>query len=64
MDHGTPSAEPGYREPGGGVVKTFYDGYGQICVEDWDLLVKLDADRVSILITSSAAFSNSNGTRN
>jgi biofilm PGA synthesis N-glycosyltransferase PgaC len=34
----------GYREPGGGVVKTFYDGYGQIRVEDWDLLVKLDAD--------------------
>jgi biofilm PGA synthesis N-glycosyltransferase PgaC len=34
----------GYREPGGGVVKTFYDGYEQIHVQDWELLVKLDAD--------------------
>jgi poly-beta-1,6-N-acetyl-D-glucosamine synthase len=34
----------GYREAGGGVVKTFYDGYEQIHVADWDLLVKLDAD--------------------
>jgi glycosyltransferase involved in cell wall biosynthesis len=34
----------GYREAGGGVVKTFYDGYEQIHVKDWDLLVKLDAD--------------------
>jgi poly-beta-1,6-N-acetyl-D-glucosamine synthase len=34
----------GYREAGGGVVKTFNDGYEQIRVQDWDLLVKLDAD--------------------
>lgn len=34
----------GYREPGGGVVKTFYDGYEQIHVQDWEMLVKLDAD--------------------
>ncbi len=34
----------GYREAGGGVVKTFNDGYQQIRETDWDLLVKLDAD--------------------
>ena len=34
----------GYREAGGGVVKTFNDGYEQIRETDWDLLVKLDAD--------------------
>lgn len=34
----------GYRQAGGGVVATFYDGYDQIASPDWDFLVKLDAD--------------------
>lgn len=34
----------GYREAGGGVVDTFYDGYAQIESSEWDFLVKLDAD--------------------
>jgi biofilm PGA synthesis N-glycosyltransferase PgaC len=34
----------GYRQAGGGVIDTFYDGYAQIESSDWDFLVKLDAD--------------------
>ena len=34
----------GYREAGGGVIATFYDGYEQIQSAEWDFLVKLDAD--------------------
>jgi glycosyltransferase involved in cell wall biosynthesis len=34
----------GFREAGGGVVATFYDGYAQLPSHDWDFLVKLDAD--------------------
>jgi poly-beta-1,6-N-acetyl-D-glucosamine synthase len=34
----------GYREAGGGVINTFYDGYSQIEASQWDFLVKLDAD--------------------
>jgi biofilm PGA synthesis N-glycosyltransferase PgaC len=34
----------GYREAGGGVINTFYDGYAQITSPEWDFLVKLDAD--------------------
>lgn len=34
----------GYREAGGGVIATFYDGYAQIATQEWDFLVKLDAD--------------------
>jgi glycosyltransferase involved in cell wall biosynthesis len=34
----------GFREAGGGVIDTFYDGYAQIESSEWDFLVKLDAD--------------------
>jgi len=34
----------GYRQAGGGVVATFYDGYAQLHNSEWDFLVKLDAD--------------------
>jgi glycosyltransferase involved in cell wall biosynthesis len=34
----------GYREPGGGVVAAFYDGYRQLDAPDWQFLVKLDGD--------------------
>lgn len=34
----------GYREAGGGVIATFYDGYAQLPSQEWDFLVKLDAD--------------------
>jgi len=34
----------GYREAGGGVINTFYDGYALMTVPYWDFLVKLDAD--------------------
>ena len=34
----------GFREAGGGVIATFYDGYAQIKEPGWDFLVKLDAD--------------------
>ena len=34
----------GFREAGGGVIATFYDGYAQIRFPQWDFLVKLDAD--------------------
>ena len=34
----------GFRQAGGGVVATFYDGYELLPTSDWDFLVKLDAD--------------------
>ncbi len=34
----------GFRQAGGGVIATFYDGYEQIKATDWDFLIKLDAD--------------------
>jgi poly-beta-1,6-N-acetyl-D-glucosamine synthase len=34
----------GFREAGGGVINTFYDGYAQIESSQWQFLVKLDAD--------------------
>jgi len=37
-------SDRGYRQPGGGVVEAFYDGYDQIGALDWDFLVKLDGD--------------------
>jgi glycosyltransferase involved in cell wall biosynthesis len=36
----------GYREAGGGVMDTFYDGYSLIQNSRWDFLVKLDADLI------------------
>jgi poly-beta-1,6-N-acetyl-D-glucosamine synthase len=34
----------GFRQAGGGVIDTFYDGYAQIACPQWDFIVKLDAD--------------------
>lgn len=34
----------GGRKQGGGVVDTFYDGYGLVSDEPWDFIVKFDAD--------------------
>jgi len=34
----------GFREAGGGVIATFYDGYAQLPTQEWDFIVKLDAD--------------------
>ncbi len=34
----------GFRQAGGGVIATFYDGYSHIDQSDWQYLVKLDAD--------------------
>ena len=34
----------GFRQAGGGVIATFYDGYEQIKSTEWDFLIKLDAD--------------------
>jgi biofilm PGA synthesis N-glycosyltransferase PgaC len=34
----------GFREAGGGVVSTFYDGLEQVEFPEWEFLVKLDAD--------------------
>ena len=34
----------GYRKSGAGVVEAFYDGYNSLDYEDWEFLVKLDAD--------------------
>jgi glycosyltransferase involved in cell wall biosynthesis len=36
----------GYREPGGGVIAAFYEGYERIGQTDWQFLVKLDGDLV------------------
>ena len=37
-------ADRGYRRQGGGVVETFYAGYEKVRDEEWDYLVKFDAD--------------------
>lgn len=37
-------SDRGFRQPGGGVVETFYDGYSQIGTLDWQFIVKLDGD--------------------
>jgi biofilm PGA synthesis N-glycosyltransferase PgaC len=34
----------GFRQAGGGVIATFYDGYELLPTSDWDFLVKLDSD--------------------
>jgi biofilm PGA synthesis N-glycosyltransferase PgaC len=34
----------GFRQAGGGVVDAFYDGYDRLASQEWDFLVKLDAD--------------------
>lgn len=34
----------GFRQAGGGVVESFYDGLGVVGDQDWDYLVKLDGD--------------------
>jgi poly-beta-1,6-N-acetyl-D-glucosamine synthase len=34
----------GFRQPGGGVVETFYDGYRLLVCRDWNFVVKLDGD--------------------
>jgi len=34
----------GFRNPGGGVIEAFYDGYRLLDEEPWDYLVKLDGD--------------------
>jgi glycosyltransferase involved in cell wall biosynthesis len=39
-------ANRGHRLPGGGVVEAFYDGYRTIQSDDWQFLVKFDADLV------------------
>jgi poly-beta-1,6-N-acetyl-D-glucosamine synthase len=37
-------SDRGYRQPGGGVVETFYDGYNQLGALEWQFVVKLDGD--------------------
>jgi biofilm PGA synthesis N-glycosyltransferase PgaC len=37
-------SDRGFRQAGGGVIATFYDGYSAMNVPDWDFIVKLDAD--------------------
>jgi biofilm PGA synthesis N-glycosyltransferase PgaC len=34
----------GFRQPGGGVIDAFYDGYNSLQTNAWDFLVKLDGD--------------------
>jgi len=34
----------GFRKQGGGVIDAFYDGYNALATDEWDFLVKLDAD--------------------
>jgi poly-beta-1,6-N-acetyl-D-glucosamine synthase len=34
----------GFRQAGGGVINAFYEGFDQIEPQDWDFIVKLDAD--------------------
>lgn len=34
----------GFRKSGGGVMEAFYDGYKSLQCNDWDFIVKLDAD--------------------
>jgi glycosyltransferase involved in cell wall biosynthesis len=37
-------ADRGFRQPGGGVIQAFYDGYALLGQTSWDYLVKLDGD--------------------
>lgn len=37
-------ADRGSRQPGGGVIDAFYDGFNQLGALDWQYLVKLDGD--------------------
>lgn len=37
-------ADRGFRQQGGGVIETFYDGYACVQNEPWDFLLKFDAD--------------------
>jgi poly-beta-1,6-N-acetyl-D-glucosamine synthase len=37
-------ADRGFREPGNGVIESFYDGYRLIEMKDWRFIVKLDGD--------------------
>jgi len=37
-------SDRGYRQPGGGVIDAFYDGYNQMGGLDWQFIVKLDGD--------------------
>lgn len=37
-------ADRGFRQQGGGVIESFYDGFRLLGEEPWDYLVKLDAD--------------------
>ena len=37
-------ADRGYREPGGGVIRTFNQGLAQLRHKDWEFIVKLDGD--------------------
>lgn len=37
-------SDRGFRQPGGGVVDAFYDGYTQMGDLDWQFIVKLDGD--------------------
>ena len=37
-------ADRGFRSPGGGVIKSFSDGFQNITVKDWGFVVKLDGD--------------------
>jgi glycosyltransferase involved in cell wall biosynthesis len=42
--HSVHRADRGFRKQGGGVIEAFYDGYRLIENEQWDFLVKFDAD--------------------
>ena len=37
-------SDRGFRQPGGGVVEAFYDGYAEIGEVEWQFLIKLDGD--------------------
>ncbi len=37
-------SDRGYREPGGGVIRAFYQGLNNLKAKDWDFIVKLDGD--------------------
>lgn len=37
-------SDRGFRQAGGGVVEAFYDGFSYLQCQNWDFLVKLDAD--------------------
>ena len=37
-------SDRGFRQPGGGVIEAFYDGFTRVTAPDWEFLVKLDGD--------------------